>query len=93
MYYNKLLLCSRGWMQVDDRRDDALTPRSYPATKTSIQTPTLRVCAWTPRLCISAYLCFCLSDYRVEFRWISVAVRATWEGVIVDCGYAAKCCV
>jgi hypothetical protein len=48
MYYNKLLLCGRGWMQwMDDRRDDAPTPRSYSATKTSLQAPTLRVCAWT----------------------------------------------
>jgi hypothetical protein len=37
MYYNKLLLCGRGWMQWTI---DASTPRSYPATKTSLQTPT-----------------------------------------------------
>jgi hypothetical protein len=38
---------------------------------------------------ICAYLCFCLSVYRVGFYCIAVAVRAAWEGVIVD---AAQCC-
>jgi hypothetical protein len=43
MYYNKLLLCGRGWMEwTDDRRDDALTPRSYPAT-TPNSDPTTRL--------------------------------------------------
>lgn len=31
-----------------------------------------------------AYLCFCLSVYSVGFDCIAVAVRAAWEGVIVD---------
>jgi hypothetical protein len=31
-----------------------------------------------------AYLCFCLSVYSVGFHCIAVAVRAAWEGVIVD---------
>ena len=30
MCYNKLLLCSRGWMQ---RMIDETTPRSYPVTR------------------------------------------------------------
>jgi hypothetical protein len=47
MCYDKLLLGGRRWMQWTM---DGTAPRSYPATKTSLQTPTLRVCAWTTQL-------------------------------------------
>jgi hypothetical protein len=47
MCYDELLLGGRRWMHWTI---DGTAPRSYPATKTSLQTPTLRVCAWTTQL-------------------------------------------
>jgi hypothetical protein len=42
MCYDKPLLDGRRWMRWTM---DETPPRSYPATKTSLQ---MRVCAWTP---------------------------------------------
>jgi hypothetical protein len=46
MFYNRLLLCGRGWIQwtIDETTRRRLAPTI--SGKTSLQTPTLRVCAW-----------------------------------------------
>jgi len=39
-----------------EEKEECSTPRVYPATKTPLQTPTLRVCVWTTHYGLTRYV-------------------------------------